>query len=174
MNKFELLDNQTIISIDAESNGLWGQAFSVSALVFNPEGKEVDRLVLRCPIEESVNPWVKDNVLPTMTDIEETHSSYEEMLEAFFQFMKKHKDAVTLTHMGHIVEARLLKDAHTLGIIGDFEAPYLWYDVCLFVGDSTDKYNLENGLLVEQNTHNPTYDCLSAYTAFKHFVKEHL
>ena len=58
------MNNKNILSFDAETNGLWGQAFAIGAILYNPEGKEIDRFVGRCPIEEDVNSWVAENVLP--------------------------------------------------------------------------------------------------------------
>lgn len=65
-----------IFSFDAETNGLWGQAFAVAAVLFDENGDEVARFVGRCPIEGEVNPWVKENVLPEMEGIPVTHKSY--------------------------------------------------------------------------------------------------
>lgn len=165
------LNQKSIISLDAETNGLWGQPFAVSALLFDANGNEIDRFVGRCPIEEEINPWVAENCLPKMDDISKNYTSYSDMLTGLFAFLQEHKDAIVLVHMGQIVESRLLKDAHDLGIIGDWDAPYLWYDVCLFFGDSTNQYCDDNNIeLGERNTHNPIYDCESAYCAFKHFI----
>ncbi len=172
-NRIEELNNQSIMSFDAETNGLWGQAFAISTVVYDEKGNEVERFLTRCPIEEEINPWVAENVLPKMQDISQTHENYESMIKSFFDFYNKYKDNVTvLSHMGHIVEAKLIRDAHNLGIIGDWDAPYLWYDVCLLFGDSVDNYvkkhNIYTGM--ENQTHNPLYDSIVAYKAFKHFV----
>lgn len=166
------LKNQKIVSIDAETNGLWGKAFAVAAVAYE-NGCEIDRFVARCPIERDVNEWVRDNVLSKMSNIPETHESYKEMLCAFQSFLEKHKNGKVLSHMGHIVEAGLFRDMHTLGIIGDFEAPYEWYDVCILFSDSVDNYNRENKIEIEAfdgGTHNPVYDCVSAYKAFEHMI----
>lgn len=174
--RFEELKNQNVMSIDAESNGLWGKAFAIAAVVYDVNGNEIERFTSRCPIEETVNSWVFENVLPKMEDIKETSNSYEDMLREFFEFLKRHKDAKTLCHMGHVVESRLLLDAHSLGIIGDWDAPYEWYDVCVLFGDSVDTYNSENGVGVGKDlvggTHNPLYDCIAAYAAFRHIITE--
>lgn len=171
-DRFDRLSNEKIISIDAETNGLWGKAFAIAGVVYE-NGKEIDSFIARCPIAEETNPWVAENVLPKMVDIKETHKDYESMLKSFQQFIKKHNDGKVLTHMGHVVEAGLFRDMHELGIIGDFEAPYEWYDVCLLFGDSVDSYNRSNDITVEDvngGTHNPVYDCVSAYKALWHFI----
>ena len=176
-DRFEELNNQYILSIDAETNGLWGQAFAIAGVLYDPQGKEIKRFVGRCPIENKVNEWVRDNVLTQITEIKETHKDYKTLLTDFFKFLEENKnlDYKTLVHMGHIVESKLLIDAHNFGIIGDWDAPYEWYDVCILVGTSVDKYNEKHNIEIEDmvgGTHNPLYDCISAYKAFKHFINK--
>ena len=170
------LNSKRIISLDAETNGLWGQAFCIAAVMFDEGGERLGSFIGRCNIEGEVNPWVAENVLPKMAGIPVTYKSYRELLEAFFEWYRPFKDhAVVLTHMGHIVEAKLLCDAHSMGIIGDWDALHLWYDCCLFFDDSTDTYCKENGIELPRfigGTHDPLYDCYSAYRAFKHFVQK--
>ena len=74
--------------------------------------------------------------------------------------------------MGHIVESKIVRDAHDMEIIGDFEDPYLWYDVCLFFDDGVDKYIKSNNIDLgfEGDKHNPLYDSISAYKAYRHFI----
>lgn len=159
--------NKKIFSFDAETNGLWGQAFAVAAIVLE-NGIETARFIARCPINEPVNSWVADNVLPQMTEIPETHESYNSMLTDFMQFYNLHKtDADVIVHMGLPVEARLFLDAHTVGIIGDWDAPYPLIDISAFpqVRDSVDRYNADHGIVVpefEGGTHNPLYDSYAA------------
>lgn len=171
-----LLNKQKIISIDFETNGLWGQPFSAAAVVYDENNNETNRYVARCPIEGEVNGWVKNNVIPQMEGIKQTHDSYDEMLKDFFDILKEHKDAKVLVHMGHVVEANVLRDAHSKGIIGDWDAPYEWYDVCVLFGDSVDKYNKTNGVSLEKDleglsggTHNPLYDCIATARAFQDY-----
>lgn len=170
-----------LFSFDAETNGLWGQAFSIAAIVRDNE-QEVARFVGRCPIEESVNPWVAENILPAMEGIEITHSSYKELLTDFVQFWMNHKGTfedprVALVHMGHIVEAKLFRDAHKLSILGDWDAPYLWYDLCVLpeVQDSVDAYIKDRGIELDNEfvggTHNPLYDSLVAAKVYEDWFK---
>lgn len=166
-----------IFSFDAETNGLWGTAFSIAALVYE-NGVETARFLARCPIEGETNPWVKDNVLPKMEDIMQTHNSYEAMLASFAEFYKEHKqDANIVVHMGVPVESRLFADMHTMGFIGDWDAPYPLLDVAgmlLQAGEDptsvdayANKYAIEVG---ENNTHNPLYDSEVAAKVFVHLM----
>lgn len=165
-----------IFSFDAETNGLWGQAFSIAVIVYDESGKEIARFIGRCPIEGDVNPWVAENVLPEMTDIPESHGSYDELLADFAKFYLENKtDADIIVHMGVPVEATLLKDAHSRGYIGDWDGPFPLIDLagCLQqAGEnptSCDEYVTKYGLEVsEGNSHNPLYDSEVAAVVYRH------
>ena len=165
-------------SFDGESNGLHGQSFAIGAIVYDENGNEIDKLAVRCPIEDEVNPWVAENVLPQIESIPQTHESYGDMLKAFSEFWLKYKDrADALVHMGQIVEAKIIKDAHELGYLGDWDCPYGWIDVYALkeIGDSVDTYAKNNNIEISQRaggTHNPLYDCEVAAKAYFHWQQE--
>lgn len=160
-----------IISIDAETNGLWGQAFAIAAVLYE-NGVEKSTFLGRCPIKDQVNEWVEKNVLPQITKIQETHNSYNSLLKAFSEFyLENKKDADVIVHMGLPVEARLFIDAHTLGFIGDWDAPYPLIDISTIqqIGTSVDTYNKKHGIIVppcEGGTHNPLYDARATVLAY--------
>lgn len=159
--------NKKVFSFDAETNGLWGQAFSIAAVVME-NGIETARFLARCPIDEPINPWVAENVLPQMVTIPETHDNYMSMLSDFMRFYMDHKpNADVIVHMGLPVEARLFLDAHASDVIGDWDAPYPLIDISAFpeVRDSVDRYNASHGITVpdfDGGTHNPLYDSYAA------------
>lgn len=179
------------ISIDSETDGLWGNPFAVAAIVYECKEyvnskslrkyldlTEVDRICLRLPNDVVKNEWVKENVLPTL-DFEITNQSYEEMLKEFASFYLKHKDSTTIWHMGHVVESHLFRELHRLGFIGDWDAPYTPIDVSdmlRVIGEPSDsvdsyykKYNLS---IIEGNTHNPLYDCKVAAEVLNSIAKK--
>lgn len=157
-----------IFSFDAETNGLWGQAFAIGALVVDECGTEITRFVGRLPDSEVTDSWVKENVLPKIQNIPVTHMTYAELLSDFAKFYKANKtDADVIVHMGYIVEAGLLRDMHAQGVIGDWDGPYPMLDVSgnlQQAGEdptSVDSYVKKNELSVgefEGGTHNPLYD----------------
>lgn len=165
-----------VFSFDAETNGLWGQAFAIAAVLFDENGAETARFVGRCPIEGEVNPWVKDNVLPEMEEIPVTHKSYKELLKDFIKFYMENKEgADVLVHMGVPVESKLFIDAHNMGILGDFDGPYPLVDCSAIpeIGTSVDTYNANNGISIpsfEGGTHNPLYDSYAAALAYRHWL----
>lgn len=168
--------SKKIFSFDAETNGLWGKAFSIAAIVYNENGEEIARFIGRCPIEGETNSWVAENVLPKMTDIPDSHGSYGELLKAFADFYLANKaDADIIVHMGVPVESTLLRDAHSLGFIGDWDGPFPLIDLAgnlQQIGEnptSVDEYVTKYGLKVsESNTHNPLYDSEVAAVVYRH------
>ena len=169
-----------VFSFDAETNGLWGQAFAVGALVYGESGTEIARFVGRCPIEGEVDGWVAENVLPQLAELPKTCSSYEELLAAFAEFYLANKaDADVLVHMGYIVETRILRDMHERGLIGDWDGPYPLYDVSGNLEQagedptSVDGYAKKHGLTVGEfvgGTHNPLYDSALAAITYRHLL----
>ncbi|MDD4108601.1 MAG: hypothetical protein PHH93_07775 [Prolixibacteraceae bacterium] len=166
-----------IFSFDAETNGLWGKAFAIGALVYDENGAEIARFVGRLPDTEVTDQWVKDNVLPQITDIPVTYQNYEQLLADFALFYKENKqDADIIVHMGVPVESKVLIDMHTLGFIGDWDGPYPLHDVSGNLQaagadpTSVDKFVAEYNLSVgkfEGGTHNPLYDSAAAAVVYR-------
>ena len=166
-------------SFDAETNGLWGQAFSIGALVYDENGVEVARFIGRCPIGGKVNEWVQENVLPQMAEIPVSHNGYESLLADFSKFYLENKaDADIIVHMGVPVESNLLRDMHALGLIGDFDGPYPLIDLAGSLQQagedptSVDGYVRKHGLEVPDfgTTHNPLYDSAVAAVVYRHLL----
>ena len=167
-----------IFSFDAETNGLWGEAFSIAAVVKDTTTGEVKEFLGRCPIDVTqvaINPWVRENVLPQLKGVPCNYDSYRSMLKAFMAFyMVEKENAQIIVHMGLPVEARLFLDAHKMGIIGDWDAPFPLVDISALpeIGTSVDSYNTAHNIEVptcEGGTHNPLYDSYAALLAYEHW-----
>jgi|ADurb_Oil_03_Slu_FD_contig_21_1035045_length_699_multi_8_in_0_out_0_1 hypothetical protein len=169
-----------VISFDAETDGLWGQAFALGALVYDERGNEVARFVGRLPDEAVANEWVRENVLPQMTEIPVTHQNYEQLLADFAKFYLAHKEgADVIVHMGYIVEAKVLRDMRELGLIGEWDGPFPLYDVSGNLQAagadpvSVDQFAAKHGIDVaefEGGTHNPLYDSAVTAAVYRHLV----
>jgi hypothetical protein len=174
-----------VFSFDAETNGLWGKAFSIAAVVYDTESQQTIEWIGRCPIQGEVNQWVKENVLPQMEGIEETHENYETMLKDFMEFyMANKQDAIILIHVGLPVEAlpvesRLFIDAHDMGILGILDAPFPLVNCSALpeIGISVEAYNASKGIVVDSTkfkggVHNPLYDSYAAMFAYISAITE--
>lgn len=170
--------DRSVLSFDAETNGLWGQAFAIGALVYSENGEELDRFAGRLPDNVVNDPWVIENVLPQLSVMPISHESYDSLLVDFAKFYLKHEDGKdVVVHMGFPVEAKILFDMHERGLIGDNESPFPLIDVSghlLQVGEdptSVDAFIAKNGLKVRKfigETHNPLYDAEAAYVTYRY------
>jgi len=154
-----------------------GNAFSIAAVIADKQGNVEKSFIGRCPIDGSINAWVAENVLPQMEEIPITHKSYQEMLKSFCEFYLTHKEgAEIIVHMGVPVEAKLFLDAHQMGMIGDWDAPFPLIDIsaineistsvdsyCTLYNISTDPATMQGG------THNPLFDATQAINAWVHY-----
>jgi hypothetical protein len=166
-----------IFSYDAETNGLWGQAYAIAALVYDESGEEIARFFGRLPDEAVTDQWSRDNALASLVGTPVTHSDYESLLADFAKFYLANKQgADVVVHMGYIVEAKILRDAHELGFIGDWDGPYPLFDVSgnlQQAGEdpaSVDAYVKKYGLKVRDfgGTHNPLHDSEVAARVYMH------
>lgn len=178
-----------IFSFDAETNGLWGQAFAIGALVYDENGAEIARFVGRLPDEMVTDSWwLSAEEGESLTRFEKvrraidvTHTNYDSILADFAKFYLANKEgADVIVHMGYIVEAKVLRDMHDRGHIGDWDGPYPMLDVSgnlQQAGEdptSVDSYVKKHGLSVgefEGGTHNPLYDSAVAAVVYRHLNK---
>lgn len=169
-----------IFSFDIETNGLWGEGFCIGAVVYE-NGIETKKFLSRCPLNDTVDDFVTENVLPELKDIPVDSKNYEDMLKKFSVFYKTEKEnADVIVHMGVPVEAKVLIDMHRFGFIGDWEGPYPLIDIAgnlLQAGydpTSVDSYNKEKGISVPLEgggTHNPLYDSRATALCYMDLMK---
>lgn len=169
-----------IFTFDVETNGLYGKAFMVAAVVTTADGLATQFLA-RCPIEGEVDSWVAENVLPRVADVAITHQSYADMLEAFYVFYMENKDgADVIAHMPYPVEAKVLRDMIEFDLgARAWNGPYPLIDVAGilkakgFDPASVDSYNKENDLVIpfSGTAHHPLYDSWAAEVAYRHLMK---
>lgn len=168
-----------IFSFDAETNGLWGNAFAIGVLVYDESGTEIARFVGRCPIEGAVEKWVAENVIPKIAGLPVSHADYASLLADFAKFYLANKaDADIVVHMGVPVEAKLLIDMRARGLIGDWDGPYPLHDVAGYLAQAgedpttCDGYVRKHGLVITGEfaggAHNPLYDSEVATRVLMH------
>ena len=111
-----------ILSFDLEANNLHGMPFAIGAIVIDGHGIVHDSFTARCPVVGELDPWVKDNVLPAIKDMPETHETYEDIREAFWRWYvpaEASSDYVLVSN-GYPVEYRFLIDCQD----ADLDARY--------------------------------------------------
>jgi hypothetical protein len=174
------MEKKKLFSFDAEANGLWGKSFAIGALVYDANDVEIARFIGRLPDAVVTDAWVKEKVLPKIASMPVTHTTYGDLLADFAKFYLANKVGTdVICHMGYIVEAGLLRDMHTQGVIGDWDGPYPLLDVSgnlQQAGEdptSVDSYAKKHGLSVgefEGGTHNPLYDSAVAAVVYRHLM----
>lgn len=166
-----------IMSLDVESNGLWGNPISIGFTI-EENGKVLEKHEA-CFIDEKqkYNKWIQKNVIEPMKNNKKIlHlSSYEELLSWFADYYNQYRTEYTvLYHMGHIVEANLFKELVSHEYIGEWDAPYTPIEVsallavCRYKMDSVDKL-AELDLIEKPNeskSHQALYDAEVAGRAY--------
>lgn len=106
----KLTTQTTILSIDVESNGLHGEAFAVGAVLMKLDGTILEEFLGRCPIKGELDPWVKERVLPAMTNVKEDYQDTKKLRAAFWKWYKpiKERTDYAIADNGYPVEARFL------------------------------------------------------------------
>lgn len=169
INKVELPNR--IMSLDVESNGLWGKPISIGftleedgVVLFKKEIAYINRE------KENYNQWVVENVIDQLEKNKNVTfvDSYEELLQKFeFYYNKFRQDYTVLYHMGHIVECNLFKELINYKLIGEWEAPYNPIEISMllwvngFKPDSCEEL-IKQGLVEKPNNktkqHQALYD----------------
>ena len=169
-----------LLSIDCESNGLYGEVFAVS-LIVRENGTMIDEFSGRCPIEGPVDPWVQENFLPVLEDMPINYASGLHMRLAFWEFWMRYKDhGPIIAHMAAPVETsffrRCIEDLPQE--VGDrmWHGTFPLHDVAtvlLLAGEdpgSVDAYIAKNGITItiSGSTHHPRYDAEAAALVWEH------
>jgi inhibitor of KinA sporulation pathway (predicted exonuclease) len=162
-----------ILVFDVESTSLYGQAFAVGAIVLDSEGREIDSFQL---IDEwaktDVNEWVRDNVLPHLTDLPRCYGGLD-FREQFYEFYCKHKDTADIwgdcifpveAHFLHAVACSDLKNR-------EFAMPYPLKDISTIIDIDIDRAAASG--FVGLRKHHPLDDArASARVLFNHLKEQ--
>lgn len=178
-----------VLSIDCETNGLYGQIFAIGAIYKDLKTKEEIIYQARVSIEEKINPWVEENVMPNVKDIELLDKTVDDdaigmeklLLKDFKKFYDRIKaitenELIVIGHMICPVEANLFIKMRKYGLMEDFDGPYPFIDVAsmMFMIEDEDptsvdkyieKWSLKTPLSL--NPHHPLYDAKAALTVFR-------
>lgn len=174
-----------ILSIDFETNGLWGKAIAGAMVAYDENGEIIEKISVRLSDDTlnrmDLNPWVKENVIPELKSANMSIAhTYGEMMGYLADFyMDYKKDCEVLWHMGHVVEAFAFREMVRMGLIGEWDAPYTpielssILDIKGYKPDSVDWF-VEQKLVDRPDsgsTHDPLYDCEVTYAVYKYINK---
>ena len=156
---------KNIFIFDVESTSLHGTGFAVGAIVSTPNGDVIDQFeLLSLEGAQKASTWVKENVLPALSEIENCTTDLQ-LRNRFFNFYMKYKETCEI--WGDCifpVETNFLA-----AVVADssetreWSMPYPLKDISTLVDiniDRTAKYETETGRKLKK--HNPTDDCVAS------------
>ena len=175
-----------IMSLDVESNGLWGNPISIGFTL--EDNGNVLKKVEACYINEQAekyDDWVMENVISPLKENKEVlhFNSYLELLKWFaMEYIKVRDEYTVLYHMGHIVESNLFKELRNNNLIGDWDAPYTPIEISVLLGvngfnpNSVD-FLVKQGLIekpAKSQTHQALYDAEVCGRAYWFLTKKNI
>ncbi len=175
-----LNDKTKILSFDLETNGLHGKVFAIGAVVVDASDHIVDQFAGRCEINDPIDPWVEQNVLPVIGDMPVKYHSYTQLREAFWEWYLKAepKSDYVLVSNGYPVEYRFLIECQEADLEERYwQHPFPILDLTsllLQVGeaDMANKGEFMREIIakVPGKPHHPVFDATTtALAAFKAF-----
>ena len=157
---------------DVESTSLFGTGFAVGVIVISIKGIEIDRFELKSLEGESkANDWVKENVIPNLSDIP-TCETDRELRDRFFEFLKKHRETCDIwSDCNFPVETNFLNQiVQDNPSTREWSMPYPLKDLCTILDVNVDREILSG--LTSLRKHNPLDDAIaSAYCLLKELMK---
>jgi len=171
------LSNQTkILCFDLETNGLHGEAFAVGAVVMDAHGKVHDQFTGLTEIVGQVDEWVEKNVLPSIQNMEVTHSNYRDLREAFWKWFLQAEEGsdYVLVSNGYPVEYRYLLKCQEENLEERYwQHPFPILDLFSLTIQAGNVASIKAKLRSEEEgmlLHNPLHDAIvSAKVAFEAF-----
>lgn len=170
--------------IDCETDGLWGDPISIGAVFTDCQGNRKS-FYKWIKDYQSENPWVQENVVPSLAvDGYHSVSDLNELLKSFADFYNwllsitdNHVNVVW--HMGSIVETHMFRLLVENKLIGEWNAPYTPVELSTmlemkgYAPDSVDAVVSEHNLSVKFNgaTHNALYDACVEEVVY-HFLRK--
>lgn len=105
------------LSIDAESDGLYGEAFAIGAAVLSSKGEVMAAFSGKAEENRVQSAWVRENSLPHLSDLP-VYDTRKQLREAFWAFYLQWRErCVILADVPYPVEVGLLRQC----VAGDLQ-----------------------------------------------------
>ena len=103
------MPNPSFLSIDAETDGLYGEAFAIGAAVLSADGEVLATFAGKAEEERVESAWVRENSLPHLSDLP-VFATRDQLHEAFWAFyLQRREQCVIVADVPYPVEAGLLR-----------------------------------------------------------------
>jgi hypothetical protein len=156
---------KNLFVFDCESTNLHGTTFAFGCIVADKTGKEIDRFeLLSLEGKEKASPWVKENVMPSLSDMPTCETDLE-LRNRFFEFYMKHKESCDVySDVNYPVETNFLSSVVNDDLKNrEWLMPYPLNDIAMFIDVNIDRcefYQKETGNRLRK--HNPTDDSIAS------------
>lgn len=160
-----------ILIFDVESTSLYGEALAVGAIVADKKGNIIEEFALMATdLLENSNEWVKQNVLPFLTDLPTCKTGFE-LRTAFYNWYIKFADTCVIwSDVNYPVETNFLNSIVKDDINGrQGKMPFPLYDVANFVQIDVDRIKTSN--VPDLKKHNPLDDAKASYFCLIKYIK---
>ena len=168
---------KNILLFDVEAISLHGGAFAVGAIVADENDEIIDKFSLKSlEGERNVGDWVKQNVLPSLTDMPTCKTNLD-LGNKFYNWYLKHMDNCEIwSDVNYPVETNFLSALVSNDPIArEWKMPYPFYDVADFVDVNVDRAQASG--IPGLRKHHPmddaiaSFHCLIKSDGFKKFIK---
>ena len=162
-----------LFSFDAETDGLYGKAWAIGAVVLDEQGVGSARFAGQLRPDVVSDPWVREHIVPVV-DLP-LHKTRENLLDRFWGFWMEHKDGATcLADFGAPVEAGLFRACVELDPPGrTWEGPYPMHELgtaLLLNGIDVDVNRREMAGRDDLVQHDPVDDAIAAALCWRKIV----
>ena len=158
-----------ILSIDAESDGLYGPVWAIGAIVINSKGKEISRFEGQISSDIVTDSWVIKNIVPYVNLPK--YNTALGLRDAFWKFwIENKKDAIVIADFGAIVEGGLFRACVADDPNRTWDGPYPMHELgtaLLLAGIDPDIDRKEYSGLKDLDKHNPVHDAILAAACWK-------
>jgi len=155
---------KNIFSFDCETNGLYGFAFAVGAVVLDKNGKTLDSFTCITETEKVTDEWVLKNILSdllTYNDLRKCISQLR-MRNLFWDFWMIHREtSICISDFGSPVESGFFRQCIMDNPKRIFLGPYPLHEVetlLISKGVESDTDRIKFSGLVDMRKHHPLDD----------------